>query len=222
MRQGLITPLHPYEDRPTPTHRLIGLGGLKESGKDAFANALESTSGYTVRGMLDAVNEALQVLNPLIPRGSFRNPEPYTDYLARVGYVAAKRNPEVRRLLQALGTEVGRDMLTEDAWVNVMSRHLYQAKRALEPLVITGIRFPNEVAMIREWGGVLVWVDRPEVTARHEEAVKGANSLAGHASERSVNAPSFDWLVSNSGSLSTLDWIAYEFDRVHMKLEPQV
>ena len=137
----------------------------------------------------------------------------YADLLETVGYVRAKRNPEVRRLLQALGTDIGRKMIGMDTWVAIIRRHAHRDTVDGRGLAITGIRFPNEVEMIRELGGVLVWIDRPEVTEKIRTGIAARDPLAQHASEHSIGPESFDWVVHNDASLQALELAAYEFQR---------
>ena len=39
-------------------------------------------------------------------------------------YTELKTNREVRRLLQVLGTDIGRDMIDPDLWVDIASRKI--------------------------------------------------------------------------------------------------
>ncbi|MDP5128626.1 MAG: hypothetical protein NWP37_02495, partial [Pontimonas sp.] len=75
-----------------------------------------------------------------------------------VGWEEAKRSyPDVRRLLQNLGTEAIR-ALDPGFWVRIAM------KKALEadgPVVFIDTRFPNEIDAIRRQGGILVRVERP-------------------------------------------------------------
>ena len=47
----------------------------------------------------------------------------YREAIEERGYTEAKAEfPEVRRLLQVFGTEVGRDLFGENVWVDIMKR----------------------------------------------------------------------------------------------------
>lgn len=190
---------------------LIGLGGRLRSGKDEVADRLVAEHGYVKIGMSDALHEAMLAIDPLIgfeemvlvrktSEGvQFRRDTPsrYSEVIERFGYVEAKKLPEVRRLLQQLGTEVGRNMVGENVWVNIMARKIDDHRAAGHPVVVTGIRFPNEVEMIRELGGTSVWIDRPGVEAPTE-------GTAAHASENSVGADDFAVILDNSSTLEDL------------------
>lgn len=65
--------------------------------------------------------------------------------------VYGQKTPESRKFLQEEGTEKGRKVVGESVWVD----HLYQAvrnglDRGTRVFIITDIRFPNEVAWVRQ------------------------------------------------------------------------
>ena len=186
---------------------LIGLGGKLRAGKDEVANYLAEQHDYVTMGMSDALNDALLKLNPWIPllepltldngatvTGTLR----YGSLHSLVGYVEAKKNPEVRRLLQALGTEVGRDMIDPEVWVRIAQRRITELLESGHNVVITAVRFPNELEMIHRLGGTTVWIDRPD------EARGASQEQSSHASETSVSLGDFDHAIRNDGTLANL------------------
>lgn len=185
---------------------LIGLGGKLRAGKDAVGDYLESTQGFIKLGMSDALNAALLKLNPYIPcddipsrlTGTHR----YQELHDEVGYVEAKKNPEVRRLLQVLGTEVGRDMIDPDVWVKIAEKKILEHWEAGKDVVITAIRFPNELEMIRRLGGTSIWIERPVPVQPY--VGNPAYEIAEHASENSVSETDFSWTIYNAGTLEDL------------------
>lgn len=190
---------------------LIGLGGLLRSGKDAFADYLVDEHGFVKLGMSDALHEAMLAIDPIVEAhgnvyDSTAEGYRYSQLVTAVGYVEAKTDPEVRRLLQQLGTEVGRNMVGENVWVNIMGRKIYDHRAAGHPVVVTGIRFPNEVQMVSDLSGRALWLERPGVQAP-------STGTASHASENSVSATDFDAVVLNDGSLGELHAKADEIAR---------
>jgi len=179
--------------------KLIGIGGRLTAGKDAAADHLVG-KGWIKFGMSDILHESMMALNPIIdhqvvvPQGGPITIEPvrYAELVREVGYTAAKEHPEVRALLQRIGTEVGRNMFGEDFWVSQVQRRLRKAMKA-NNVVITGIRYKNELWMIEELGGLPVWINRPNVEA-----------TSGHDSETSVHADDFGVWVNNNGTLADL------------------
>lgn len=197
--------------------QVVGIGGKLASGKDAIADHLVEKHGWVKFGMSDALAEALYTLDPYIPlptRLGWKNR--FTAFLARVfrvpprkvfvkfkwlydsmGYVRAKENDEVRRLLQVLGTEVGRKQLSDgDLWTGIMERKINKAVAEGVPgVIVTGVRFPNELALFEDMDAETWWVERPSLKSTVNAA---------HASENSVSAVDFERVVLNDGSLSDL------------------
>jgi len=197
--------------------QIVGIGGKLASGKDAVSDYLVETHGWKKLGMSDALADALYALNPyiLLPTAlGWKNR--FTAWLARVfrvpprdvyvryawlvdafGYTEAKTYVESRRLLQVLGTEVGRNMISDSVWTDIMERKVKEAVAEGYPgVIVTGIRFPNELESISDnLGGELWWVIRPSLAA-------GENSH--HASENSVLPSDFDRTILNSGTLQDL------------------
>lgn len=198
--------------------RIVGIGGKLASGKDAISDHLVNKHGWVKFGMSDALAEALYTLNPWIelPTGlGWKNR--FTAFLARLfrrpvrpvfmqyqklydalGYVRAKEYTEVRRLLQVLGTEVGRKQLSDGSlWTDIMERKVRQAAAEGVPgVIMTGIRFPNELDMVEDLEGESWWVSRPNKT--------NTTSTAAHASENSVGEVDFDRCIKNDGTLEDL------------------
>lgn len=197
--------------------QIIGIGGKLASGKDAISDYLVENHGWVKIGMSDALGDSLLQLDPWIEEptqerlGWFRTwvlekivglsnvkfyYERYSSILEREGYVQAKTYGEVRRLLQKLGTEVGRKIISESTWTDIVVRRAKEAAKTAPGVIITGIRFPNELDMITdELDGELWWVVRPSLQA-------GSNSE--HSSENSVHETDFDRTIQNDGTLDEL------------------
>jgi hypothetical protein len=163
---------------------LIGLHGYPGVGKDAIANIL-SAHGYRRLAFADKLRESLLALNPvvLIEGGRGHRLRPVVEAM---GWDTAKRRiPEVRELLQRFGTEVGRELLGTDVWVDLAFRDAPPSAT-----VITDVRFPNELAAVRSRGGVVVEVRRP-----------GHGAVNDHASE---TRHACDYTLDNDGDIDAL------------------
>lgn len=193
---------------------LIALGGALRSGKGEVAKRLVTKHNYVAMGMSDPLNAALLALNPIIMASTDNLPSHiegawgtkniemvrYVDMHEKLGYVEAKKHPEVRRLLQALGTEVGRDMIGENTWTDIATRTIHEHWAQGRNVVIDGIRFPNELQMVKNLHGALVWVDR-------SAELRGVTEdLASHASEKSVGPDDFDYILKNDNTLRELGY----------------
>lgn len=169
--------------------QLIGIGGLKEHGKDTFAEGLGND--WKIVGMSDDLFNALLILDPYIDtdKGYVRVSALAESY----DYKGIKTFPEVRRLLQYLGTDVGR-MLDEDIWIHKVNETVDRHHENGFNVAITGIRFKNEFDNVKSQGGQTVWVARE----REDEAADG------HVSEASIDCRQFDVEIVNDGDVESL------------------
>lgn len=176
---------------------IVGLQGYAGVGKDSVADILVEDFGFTKLSFSDAVHAALMALNPIITIDNWGTHR-YADFIHAYGYVRAKEYLEVRRLLQRMGTEVGRQIIGEDTWVNFVRDELVEWPGAVpQDFVIANVRFVNEAQMIKSTAddldtmGFLVTINRP-----------GFGPVNDHASEDLPVVPDFQ--VSNDGSLQDL------------------
>lgn len=180
--------MHPYA--------LIGLTGKARAGKDSLAAALVARHGFVRVAFADPLRAAALALDPLVGRpaipGNLRPTHDLrlSEVVEALGWEGAKvQCPEVRRVLQHFGT--GIRALDRGFWVR-------QAMKAVDeaggPVVVTDVRFPNEVATVLAHGGLMVRVIRP-----------GMVSTDTHESETALDGIAVDATVTNCGPLSALD-----------------
>jgi hypothetical protein len=172
-------------NRPEPV-TLIGLMGYAQVGKDTLAAQLVERHGFTRLAFADTLRECLYALNPLVPRrivGLPEKTERLQDLVDEVGWDKAKQQPEVRALLQRLGTDVGREILGTNIWVDTTLAKIQIGHRC----VITDVRFPNEMAAISKLGGKLVRIMR-----------YGYGPVNNHPSETALDAYSADITIRNN------------------------
>lgn len=168
--------------------KYIGLSGYARAGKDSTANILID-QGWKRFAFADKLKLAVKKLNPIVDNELGR---PFTleDALTREGPDRAKEMyPEYRRLLQVMGTEVGREMFGENFWVEQALRDVQENDRA----VFTDCRFPNEAQAIKDLGGEIWRINRP-----------GFGPVNSHASEISLDDWAFDLIIENDGDLDQL------------------
>ena len=167
---------------------LIGLSGYAQSGKDTVAELLLLNYEYERRSFAEPMRKALLALNPIVAAYSSRLM--YLDEAVDVyGWEWAKKDTDARRLLQVLGTEVGRKMFGESFWVDIAFKQITNDER----IVFNDVRFPNEAQAIVDKGGQVWRVQR--------ENHKPVNL---HVSETAMDNWRFDDVILNAGSLSDL------------------
>ena len=163
---------------------IIGLSGYARSGKDTVANLLVLNYSFKRLAFADAIKDAVLLLNPILDNGRRVN-----DVVNDYGWEIAKANTEVRRLLQVMGTEVGRKLIDEYVWIDKVFNQIGTGER----FVITDVRFPNEANMIQAVEGK-VW----RINRHNHSAVNT------HISERAMDNFMVDHVVYNDGSLDEL------------------
>lgn len=181
----------PRENQYKQKIPLIGLCGFAQSGKDTTASYLVRDKGWTRVAFADALRDVLYALNPIakvdFSSGAYDPILRVQELIGYEGWDAAKVNhEEIRKLLQRLGTEAGRDIIDNNLWVGIGENKI---EAAGTPVVVTDCRFPNELAMVRRRNGKLIWINRPGVGA--------ANA---HASEHSITEDDCDIVLENDGS----------------------
>ena len=167
---------------------IIGLSGYARSGKDTVADHLVNTYGFTQKSFAAKMKEAIYTLNPIVHSdsiGEFR----YQSLVDVYGLDKVKEDyPEVRRLLQVFGTEVGRSMFGDNFWVDLTLNNLKSFHT-----VISDVRFKNEAEAIRKSGGQIWRVNRV-----------GVGPVTGHVSEIDLDDYDFDFVLNNDTTIESL------------------
>lgn len=141
--------------------RVLAIAGYMGSGKNTVADIIQQElerDGYKVRQMAlaDRVREYVSILDPIVglgymPETASERPVHYNEAIEQLGYTKAKvAFPELRRQLQVLGTELFRDHVHKEYWVNALvEKDLAQAEYDdIDLCMITDVRFPNEAEFI--------------------------------------------------------------------------
>ena len=103
-----------------------------------------------------------------------------------------------RLLLQKIGTDLFRNQLLNNIWVNsLFSEYIPDIDSKATYLeypnwIITDVRFPNEAEKIKEKGGLLIRINR-------EGLIKDS-----HLSETSLDSYNFDFVIDNNKDINYL------------------
>jgi len=173
---------------------IIGVTGHIGSGKNEVGKVLEHF-GYRQVALADTLKTMALALDPIVETYHFpKHPERLRTVVGLLGWEKAKANPEVRRLLQRLGTEAGREILGESVWISALQTRMASllATDNVKDFVVTDVRFPNEADWIRDLNGQVWKVLR-----------QGCNGDR-HASERGVGEIDADVYITNDGTLEEL------------------
>jgi len=168
---------------------IIGLSGYAQSGKDTVANILVQHHGYKRVAFADKIRECLFALDPIISvRAEF--PLHLSEYFDDFGWEAAKKVTEVRRLMQVLGTEVGRNIIDPQLWIEMALGNVEVGDK----VVVTDVRFPDEAQEIKWMFGEIWRIER-----------RGIYAANGHTSETALDDWIFDRTLDNSGDIQMLE-----------------
>jgi hypothetical protein len=175
---------------------VFGCSGYAMVGKDSAADALEN-EGWTRRGFASALRDILYATNPLVEgHWPARRVAEIVDFC---DWTESKKFPEIRELLQRLGTDAGRMVLGDEFWV----RTLFE-RNTSDRIVIPDVRFPNEKRAIEDRGGIVIRIERD-----------GYGPVNGHVSETALDDDEFKYVLQNDGSIPDLGEKVLEIVRQH-------
>jgi hypothetical protein len=177
---------------------IIGISGYARTGKDTIADILTEEFGFERLAFADKLRECVYALNPILGESTAHSPGIIAmkfylqDVIDEYGWDGVKSShwgPEVRRLLQRFGTEVGRNILGENIWVD----STFLVTDVTKDYIITDCRFRNEAMGILRQGGKMWRVNRP-----------GVGPVNDHISEIGLDNFPFDAVIDNDGDLTDL------------------
>lgn len=167
---------------------MVALCGYAGAGKDSAALALVK-AGWRRVAFGDALRDFALAADPIAAVVASA-PVRLSALVADLGWESAKRtHPEVRAVLQRIGTDAARTVLGEDVW----ARAALAGVGANERVVITDLRARSDAAALVARGAVIVRVVRP-----------GVGPVNGHPGEVELDDHPFDHVIVNEGSLTDL------------------
>jgi hypothetical protein len=140
---------------------IIGIAGFQGSGKDTIADYLQNIYGFKRDSFANTLKDAVSAVfgwDRELLEG--RTTESRT-WREQVDTWWAERlhmpNLTPRYVLQVWGTEVARKSFHDDTWIASLENKL---RKTSNDIVISDVRFPNEIAAIKRAGGVVIRVTR--------------------------------------------------------------
>jgi rhodanese-related sulfurtransferase len=116
-----------------------------------------------------------------------------------------------RWILQYWGTEVCRLGFHDDIWIASLENKMRQTS---DNIVISDVRFPNEIKAIHNVGGIVVRITRGEdphwfndavdMNAGDEQAKERIQELGIHSSETSWIGSKVEYIISNDSTVDAL------------------
>jgi len=167
---------------------VIGFAGYKQSGKTTSAKTLKNR-GYRIYSFADPIRKLCRALG--ITKKYYGG-----DKDAPIPHLG---NKTARYIMQTIGTDWGRAMVSETIWLDMMKRRLVDAYEKKFLICIDDVRFDNEAKLIRESGGVVLKI------------VRGDTRFDSHKSEAGVSDDLIDVNIENTGSVTDLSKTVEEY-----------
>lgn len=155
---------------------LVGLGHTAQVGKDTAAEVLIDKLGFERVSIADMIRKFMEEINPIIEMDRDGNVVRVMDALeaeemrgstrAEAWETIRREYPEVRPFQQEVG-RTSRKMFGSDVWVNPLDEYLQDSDH--RRFVLTDVRFPSEVALVRSFDGPVIKVTRPDTPPLEHE-----------------------------------------------------
>ena len=166
---------------------VVGMIGKAGSGKDTVGDYLRDEYGFTGLALADTLKRGVQEMF-VIPDDIMYDREKREQPLHDM--------PDwtVRKLLQFVGTELVRTHIDDMAW----TKSLIKRYPEIGDIVVTDVRFPNEIAAIRELSGCSVFFIRVSRPGHIGTDI----GIKNHASE--IHDLEGDFDIENNGTIDDL------------------
>lgn len=206
---------------------IIGLSGLIGSGKNTAADYLKRSHGFTQLAFADALKDTVGSVfswpRPLL-EGDTDESRIFRETIdqwwsRRLGI----ENFTPRYALQHIGTDVFRQHFNDSVWILNVERKIATLQEHGYSVVVTDVRFPNELSALRQLGAKFLLISPVQKPAWYDVA-KGFPSYnlnqvmrelypQVHASEYAWVQEQFDAEIVNSGTINEL------YDRIEEQLK---
>lgn len=167
-----------------------GLNGIAGCGKDTAAKIISEFLGYKIYGFADPLYDMIQA-----GFGIDGHSEEWQDRVMKNATIpwlsSQERDISLRYLLETLGTAWGRHRISNDIWIKVANKFINDN---IEGVIIHDVRFSDEFVWIKEKGGVIIHIIRPNYF--------GNDATINHPSNIPLPILEDDKVIVNDGSLS--------------------
>ena len=152
--------------KPIPGTRIFAFGGASRSGKDTAARIIYEI--HPAQSAYFAFSDAISVYCRILQGMTKRDPK----LLQTAGFALRQTNPAV--------------------WTDAL--YWLLDERRPRTALITGVRFPDELAMLRAAGAKLVWVERVRPDG---STVTATDRDPNVPTETALTRTDFDYLLTN-------------------------
>lgn len=198
--------------------KLIGISGFIGCGKSTVASQLTDHYNFKKDSFASSLKDATAALFDW-PRSMIEgDTKESREWREQTDSWWAEKlnipNFSPRLALQLVGTDSLRNHFNEGIWFMTLENRI--RKNPNQHIVISDVRFPNEIDFIRNQGGIMIRIDRGPSPVWHETALMAnkGNSLAkeamtktyssAHFSEWAWVGSTFDRIIDNNGTMEDL------------------
>lgn len=190
---------------------IIGIAGFQGSGKDTIADYLQNIYGFKRDSFANTLKDAVAAVfgwDRELLEGRTTESRQWREQVDP--WWSARLNmPNLtpRYVLQVWGTEVARKSFHDDTWIASLENKL---RKTSNDIVISDVRFPNEISAIKRAGGIVIRVTRGPEPEWYELA-----SIVNQGPDRNTMwRLSKNQLETYQVHASETAWIGTEFDAV--------
>lgn len=199
--------------------KLVGILGFINSGKGTVASQLVSKFNFRQDSFASGLKDACAIIFDW-PRNMLEGDTIKSrEWREVIDLWWAEKlgipNFSPRLALQLVGTDVLRNHFNEDLWFLTVQNRI--RKNPDQHVVISDVRFPNEIKFIQEQGGILIRINRGPTPVWYETAIlaNNGNSIAkeimtktysiAHYSEWAWIGSKIDFEINNDGTHEDLE-----------------
>jgi hypothetical protein len=190
---------------------IIGIAGFQGSGKDTIADYLQNIYGFKRDSFAATLKDAVAAVfgwDRELLEGRTTESRTWREQVDPWwSERLAMPNLTPRLVLQKWGTEVARKSWHDDTWIASLENKL---NRAHNDIVITDVRFPNEIQAVRNAGGIVIRVVRGPEPYWFESAIAANQQVQSavaymqaqniHPSEWAWIGTKFDAVIDNNAN----------------------
>lgn len=171
----------------------VAFVGAMFSGKTSAAKVLVKEQGFVCLSFADPVKivaaQMLEQLNAYLMVYDVSSQKWTYDTIQE-----RKGEPQIRKLLQLVGTELGRELYGDTVWIDLLMKNAKNLPR----VVVDDARFPNEIEALRSEGFKIVRIMRPhqqQVAMVQERYPDTWQEVMEHPSETAWKDVEFDHII---------------------------
>jgi hypothetical protein len=199
---------------------IIGFVGFIGSGKDTAADYLVNFHGFRRDSFANTLKDAVAAVfswDRVLLEGRTKEAREWREQVD-TWWAERLDIPKLtpRWILQHWGTEVCRQGFHDDIWIASLENKM---RKTTDNIVISDVRFPNEIKAIHNAGGKVIRIKRGEEPEWYQDAVNAnqgrgnmswlistdrLKKLGIHASETAWVGGNIDVTIDNNGSIDDL------------------